>query len=757
MAIHHHFQAADRGALFRTPTMKLYRRPVSAVSPANDPGDQEYTVPSWGKPIPQWSWYPLSLRWASNGQLTTLRIKVVLGQGTAKSRQRAEDYRCNPGDEIRLMQMGAGVGPEDRFEKCWFAGHIGQEAMLIQAHPDVESVTLTAYGPELLLSHKAITGMWVAKRTQGVAAMRGALIAADAIRGNAWESRLPVILNPGGQGNASEETWQLTSKTVAPLGYTASAANNKCKVFSSPGVTAGNSVSEKWTAYTALRSVVEWIDDYDVISYSRTNWSAIEQLLGSTPIGQINLTGRNLLQAMNAILVPVGFGFALEPWRGRDEKHRLIVFRLHDPVNFANVNMAPILGGNVSITSAAGRRAMVQRVDYLRDNHAVKNHVIVMGDVRLTERSLEFDEDASTRDLHPVWDQATYLMGAYAATNNTIGKGNWASDAKRDEWNQRYRLDGGDYLTYRHVFRTFAWNEDGALSDVIQSAPDLPYLPRADICDDYSGRPSKTNAHEYFFFRPRPARQRVNYRDGTAGTFEPPMVELGIVGDDDSWIKVPGGAYTLDKYRCAIHFKVKDLAEWFPWKTSQHTSSGNTLHQKYASLNFATALFNTLSDDGDRLRIRLTAGFEMDDSVYYEQRRQLDSSWPFDARALVYMPRRFKYRDIEGSISGDSEPAVIDDGEANGAMDLYGRKVRDALEDATGHGSVVLRGLHRAYSPGQGLWRLSGRNIGLSVRGRRQNKAAGLAPVIVGIAWHFTGGANKTELLLETGRMALPE
>ncbi len=758
MATQHHFQPSDRGAAFHSPALRIYRSRVSTVERSGDPRAQEYTTPTWGRPEVQHHWYPLSMRWASNGQISTLQIKVVLGQGLGKSRCRVEDHHCNPGDRVELIQVGAG-GPRRSIEQYWFSGHIGQDAMLIQASPDVESVTLTAYGPELLLSHKVITGMWVPKTSQALSAMKGSLAAASAIRDNVWEARLPVVLNPGGRGNASEDNWQVTSKTTEPLGYSASSQSNKCKVFAAADVTAGQAASAKWTAYTALRSIVEWIDDYDVVSYPRTNWSAIEQLLGSTPIGQVNLTGKNLLQAMNAILMPVGFGFALEPWADKWGGHRLVIFKLHDPVRFTNVNMAPILGGNVSITSPAGQRAMVQRVDYLRDNHAVRNHIIVMGDTKLTERSLEFDYSQPICDLNPCWDTSTYDLDGYD-DNDVIGGGNWADDAKRLEWQQRYRLDKPDdadddeYLKYKHVFRAFAWNEDGGLSDVIKDGDD-PLVP---TLTDFSPKADP----ECAIYRPRPPKFRVQYADdsaaSTSGGFESPLVELGIVGDDKSWIKLPSAAYRLDKHRCLVHFKARDLAEWYPWRTAQNLAdSGDTIHQDYGMLNFATALHNALRVGGDQLRIRLTAAFEMDDSVFHEQARQLDSSWPFDARALVYMPRRFKYRDIDGSVSRSAEAATIDDGGEDGVMDLYGQRVRDALENATAHGSVVLRGLHRAHYPGQGLRKLAGRNIDLSLPGRRQNKAASLAPVIAGIVWHFADGASKTELLLETGQVALPE
>ncbi|GAG23600.1 unnamed protein product, partial [marine sediment metagenome] len=260
--------------------------------------------------------------------------------------------------------------------------------------------------------------------------------------------------------------------------------------------------------------------------------------------------------------------------------------------------------------------------------------------------------------------------------------------AKRDEWKQRYTLKGTDYLDYRHVFRTFAWNEDGGLSSLIQSAPNFPLLPRSAIRADYTGRAGDDNADDFFFFRPRPAGMRTKYRDETSGTMEPPTVEVGIIGDDESWVVAPGAAYILDKYRCAITFIAPDVAVWFPWMKEANKSGVDPLHKKYGLLNFATALFNTLSDSGDMLRIRLTAGFEMDDSVQYEQTRQLDSSWPFDAKALLYMPRRFKYRDTEGELF---EAAAVDDGVFDGPMDLYGKRALDVMEDATGHGSIVLR------------------------------------------------------------------
>ena len=770
MAVHHHFQAEDRGAQFRPPAMRIYRRRVATVSPADDPADQEYTIPNWGRPVAQFGWYPLSLRWGANGQPSTLRIKVVLGEGTAQTtRKRAEDYHCNPGDRVDLMQMAAGAGPEDKTEQCWFTGFIGQEAFLIQAHPDVESVSLTAYGPELLLSHKVITGRWCANTDESVLGMKGTLTAAAVVRANVWEAPLSVVMNPNGRGNAwggdTSEThtveldWQLTSKTEGPYGYTSSASRNKCKVFTSPGATADYLVSEKWTAYTALRSVVEWVDNYDVISYPRTNWETIEDTLGNTPIGQVNLTGRNLLQAMNAILVPAGFGFALEPWADKRLEYKLIVFKLHDPNQETAAYMAPVLGGNVDMASAAGRRAMVQRVDYLRDNHNVKNHIIVRGGVKITERSLDFDYNASGV-LQPAWDIATYDIDDYD-NGGIIGGDKWASAAAKLEWAQRYRLDGTDYLTYSRAFRAFAWNEDGGLSDVCNdgATPPVPIVPT--LTNFSLGDDAQKAQH-----RPRPPKFRVKYstaaQGGTAGAFDPPLVLLGISGDTNSWVKVPAGAYTLSKDRCLIHFKVKDLAEWYPWRKTQTKTGGNTLHKTYGHLNFATALWNSLTAYGsDELTIRLTAGFEMDDSVDYTLQRDLDSSWPFDAKVMIPMVRRFKHRDVDGDVT-DSEVATVDDESADATtgdhpIHDYAVNVRDTLEDATGHGSVVLRGLHRAYHPGQGLWELSGRRIDLTTRGRRQNKAASIPPVIMGITWHFAGGANKTELLLETGQLALPE
>lgn len=757
MAIHHHFQSEDRGAVFKPAAMSIWRRKVITVTHPDDPGDQQYTKPGWGEETLEQYWYPLSLRWGSNGQISTLRIKVVLGQNDLKGRQRAEDNHCNPGDIIELHQIGPGL------VQNWFTGYIGSEAMLIQAHPDVESVTLTAYGPELLLSHKVITGMWCANKDEALLGMKGDLTEALAIRSNVWEARLPVIMNPNGRGNAwggvtsgagaTELNWQLTSHVEYPLGYTSSAIVNSCKVFTSPGATAGELVSEHWTAYTALRSVVEWVDDYNVISYGRTNWLGIENLLGDTPIGQVNLTGRNLLQAMNAILVPAGFGFALEPWRRSDGRYRLLVYKLHNPVSFAKVNMAPVVGGNVEMTSDAGQRAMVQRVDYLRDNHNVKNHIIVMGDTMITERSLDFDQNGTPAGvLWPAWDTAIHKIDDYD-DGGIIGGGHWASASKETAWKQHFRLTSSNYLVFRDAFRTFAWNEDGGLSGIIQDGGGDPIIP---TLTNYA----RGGAEQYAMYRPRPPKFRVKYATAlmgsTAGALEPPVVFLGIAGDDDSWVKVPGAAYSLSKERCLIHFKVKDLAEWYPWKKEQNKSGGDTHHKLYGKLNFATALWNSLTVAGSKeLVIRLTAGFEVDDSVYFEQTRLLDSSWPFDARAMVRMPKRFKYRDIEGSTG--SGGAAVDDGLADGPMDLYGRKVQDALEDATGHGSVVLRGLHRAYYPGQGLRKLVGRNIDLTLAGRRQTKAASVAPVIAGITWHFVGGANKTELLLETGQLGLPD
>ncbi|MCE5277209.1 MAG: hypothetical protein ABFD92_16900 [Planctomycetaceae bacterium] len=601
----------------------------------------------------------------------------------------------------------------------------------------MESFTLTACGPELLLSQKVIAGQWWPRADLDALEVQGALTSSAASREGVWESRLPVVLNGGGIGNASGSDWQL----VCPPGQTGATLINKCKVFAAPGRAAGQARSVYWTPYSALRSVVEWVDAGETISTQATNWSAIEALLGQTPLATLDLTGMNLVQAMRAILEPLGYGFAIEPWRADTHGgHRLLVFPRNDPARQAQVYMAAAAAG-VSIASPQGQRAQVQSVRIVRDAQQVRNRILVCGGLKRTQRTLAFHHDGDTRDLHPFWDAAVHDLADYAQ-DNLIGMSNLAGTSGLATWQQRY---SGTDEQYGHVFRTFAWNEDGALSALVADGQGAPRMP------DLSALGRDGEAAR----RPRPIGPRFEFADaGAAGALKAPLVELGLasyqggqhVEDADAWIALAPSQVLVRKDRAAVTILVPDLLAWRPWMANRKISQGQSLHYRYGHLNYATLLHNALraAEDGSvMLRLRVTGSIEMDDCVGHEAARLSESAWPFDAAALVRAGERFKYRAVGETVS-PSLSATVDD---TPALEALAQRVRAAGQDAATQGSVLLRGLQRAYAPGMALASLQGRGIDLAPRRSVEGALQRGVPAIVAVRWSFqNGGAGKTEL-----------
>ncbi|MCE5325326.1 MAG: hypothetical protein LLG01_02815 [Planctomycetaceae bacterium] len=725
------YKPASRGCMLRPPIMRVYHARVVAGG-----------APQWRREQVRPYWTPLHLHWQADGQPAQLDVSVVLGHSAQKPRRRPEDDHCCPGDRIRLVQVLAGSGGSG-IEIEWFCGVVTGQTLAVGSGPDVESLTLTAQGPELLLSQKIITGQWWPTAELDALEMQGDLTLAQASRDGVWEARLPVVLNGGGLGNASGSDWRLSNGPSEA---------NKCKVFAAPSRTAGSARSVHWTPYSALRSVVEWVDGGAIISSAATNWTAIEALLGQAPLGTLDLTGMNLVQAMRAILDPLGYGFAVEPWRADRQGHRLLVFPRSDPARQAQVCMAAAAGG-VSIASAQGQRSQVQAMRIVRDAQHVRNRIIAAGDIKRTQRTLTFHHEPATRDLHPFWDAAAHDLASYAR-DNVIGPNNMAGTSSLVTWQQRY--SGADEQ-YRHVFRTFVWNEDGGLSEIVADDEGAARMP--DLAS--LGRDGK------FARRPRPIGPRFEFADSgsqnqsafaaAGGAFKAPLVELGLarhagglyVEDADAWIALPPRQATVRPDRAGVSIIVPDLLAWRPWMANRKISGGQSLHYRYGHLNYATLLHNAMraADDGSMmLRLRVTGSVEMDDCVSHEAARSSESAWPFDSAAMLRAGERFKYRSVGDTVSA-SLPATVDD---SPALQALAQRARVAAQDALTHGSVTLRGLQRAYSPGMALARLQGRNIELSARRAVNGAGECGVPAIVAVRWDFQNGAGKTELNVDS-------
>ena len=719
------FHASNRGAAYRAPTMRVHHARVVVA------GSTESDNPSWLAPQRANFWQPLRLAWNTNGRLSTLTLKAQasLAPGAVRG-QHVEDIDVADGDMVILDQVGSGGRSTRGADAEWFRGYVAGRR--IEIDPEYEGLVVTAFGPEIRLRNKVVSGRWHKTADADDAEVQGNLSSTRAVVDNVFRSDLPVVFNEGGQPNASGSAWRLTDDPLV-------ASNGACRVFEAPErevIVDGSTriEAEHWTAYTAVRSLVEFFDNYDVISPD-TPWDAIETILGQAPIGEVRVEGRNLLEALRAILLPAGFGFALEPWSvggGRDgsgpPRHRLLVFSLTNPATVRLPNLAPIAWGGVRVDSVQGRRAEVQRIRFLRDSHEVANDVTVIGDQKRVQVSLEFHNDASSRDLHPLWDTDAHSLDDWA-DEDIVDPWQWpvSSGYDFDLFSSRYNRGGRQHWQNRHVFRSFAWNEDGALASVISAMPDLSAYG--------------LGGQGQYVRRPRPVASTFAHDgDGQAARFHPRKVQLGIVGDDSAWIDVSAEIWND---RAGLTLSVPLLAsnsgegQWYPYAPySQHSAA-------YRSLHYLTLLHNALRNDGTyKLRLRLIGSIECDRAVTGAAARRVAGAWPFRAEKVLRMGGRFAWREVLDSAYSSSEPSsTVDD---SNAAQLYAEQVRDASDSALARGHVVLRQLTRSYVPGDGIGATAGRVVDLSLDG----SGGGQAPVILGVVWNFENDANKTRLLL---------
>ena len=573
---------------------------------------------------------------------------------------------------------------------------------------------MVAYGPEVLLRGRAVTGAWYMTGQVDDAEIAGTAGDGDRVRSNVVATNLPVVFNEDGLPNAGDPNWTLATDPRT---------ERHCAVFCAPGRIVrddqGAAVSQgrHWDAYTALRSMIEWFDDGAVISHTATDWAAIQQIASAT-IGEVNVTGMNLLEAIRTILLPAGLGFAVQPWAGGDGAHSLRVFRLH-----RNGRPGPYLGDwadDVSSTSVDAQRCSVQRLDFSRDNHRVANAVLVVGDRKRCEVSLEYSSRPAA-DLQAYWTSGDDLDD-YAA-DGVVAWRNWTAGQYRTFCeNYTYGLDNAR----KHPFRSFVWNEDGALAPVVQQIPDLSSYGTG-------GRAVR---------RRRPVAQTLSFDESDRRL--PAAVTLSIAGDDNSRLQVPACIWPD---RAGFTLTTRTLHDWYPYATAEARgiqSGGSSLYDLYGGLSYLQLLYNTIGDlaGQPQLELHLTGSIESDQCVTGLADYTPDSSWPFRAEKVVFAPHRFKWR----TPLGDGGDSVDDSGDAG----LYASAVQDATADAIGHGSIILRGIDRTYHVGDAISATRGREVNLRIGGRDIADAQAFAPVVIAVVWNFQSGAAKTELVLES-------
>jgi len=659
------YRPAGRGVRFRPPRVRVYRRRCHAPLSGRRP--------RFGRAAFDPRVSAREMRWACNGELSTLSLTVQLGAGVGlpeRLRPERAERRTGVGDGVVLTRPVSADGRLSAVAEELFCGTIGRVRPLIAAGPDREAFEATAYGPELRLRQKAVSGQWCKTVARDDAELAGEADPGGARRGAVAATDLPAVFNPGGSPNATAAGFRLATIHDHPA---VGAEHNRCRAFETPDRRAGAGgavAAVHWSAAAALRSLIEYVDDYDAVSPA-TDWAAIERLLDGAPLGEVAVEGLSLLEAVRAVLLPLGFAFALEPWRAPaawggpvpptdTDKHRLIVFRLHRSGRRRCPYAAPVHGGNVAAGSRAGQRAQVQRLDFVRDARRVANAVTVVGDLRRRQAVLE----------------------------------------------------------------------DGALAPVIEVAADLGGFGAADGVN--------------WVRRPRPVGRTFLHDEGEARVRTyPATVQLGIDGDADSWVPCPA-AVLPD--RAGVTIARAALHDWYPYDRHDVPQALRDLYGSTGSapVSYLTALHNALTGGaGPKLRLRLIGSIECDEAVRGVAPRRAGGAWPWPAERVVRAPDRFRWRDVaEGAFAlGADRHDARDDRAAAAAA---AAALRAAGEHCRGRGSLRLRGIVRAFRPGDAVGQTAGRRFDLSV-----DAPGGRAgPVITAVRYDFRTAAGKTELVL---------
>jgi hypothetical protein len=220
-------------------------------------------------------------------------------------------------------------------------------------------------------------------------------------------------------------------------------------------------------------------------------------------------------------------------------------------------------------------------------------------------------------------------------------------------------------------------------------------------------------------------------------------VQLGIEGDDDAWIAIPA-APLAD--RAGFTILRETLHDWFPYDRHDvpqalrdaYGSSGDT------PVSYLTALHNALGGGtGPKLRLRLLGSIECEQAAKAATDPPAGGLWPFRAERVIRAEDRFAWRDVTADpLALTSERRDTRDDRPGAAE--YAAAAHAAGAHCTGGGRLVLRGIARAFRPGDAVPRTQGRRVNLSVDGPHRQ----CWPIITAVDYDFeTGG--KTELRLE--------
>lgn len=717
------------------PRMRVFLAPTLFPGGYDEDGNEK--APQWDRELADDRLIPMEMHWGSNGEPTVLAIRRELGAGQGHVQKHPDDLgeRGAPaGSRIRLFDADT--------NQEWFAGNVAMESLLIQADPQQEAYTLTAYGPELRLKQKAISGQWFANKAASDAQAAGDTTPSYYVRENIYQTDLPCVFNPGGRANCGQREWKLYtpgSERTGPPSYLNGQYDPDAgsRVFVAEDVQVNGSSTDpdfeavRWTPYTALRSLIEYIDNYDVISISSTVWGLIYSILGGADmpkLGEVDVDGLDLLAAIRKVLGSVGFGFTIEPWSACSKtepfKHRIQIYSLRTP----NVKKRPYLPPiNSSITDADGARGEIQRLHFVRDDHNVRNDITVLGQRKRVQVKLQYSS-AVGHLLYPCWVPTDYALSTYMTSD--IFDLPALTAVKRRELANSYSPSGDNFQGQQHVWRSFCLNEDGALTKFIATIPDLA----AEF-----GLGDGTDCARI----PRPVGPTIEYADATTGGYKParvtltagsPAVTVDITSYCTIWPDRAGFTITGELFSFKDEY---DPQPWRPFLKCQDSNMTDALRE----IAYLTLLHNTIRESGTEMTLALVGTIEDDQCISSHSKIIANSSWPFVAKKTVRVPV-FRKQSVDTGASLDGTADTRDD---STVISNYADQLRDATEDQMGHGSLMLPMLSRAYPPGIGINETAGRRISLHVDGGKKD----YYPTVHGVRFNF-GEPPSTEVLLDS-------
>lgn len=593
------------------------------------------------------------------------------------------DEVASIGDRV-MIGLDSEGGPEWKF-----AGYLVTGSMLIDRQ---ETFTYRVAGPEWIWgggdgAYWQIIGQF---RRNGDSDDHWANTPTHVSQYSEWDyyPNERAIFNPDGRANMTSEDVVLTPEGQQfILG----------RIWETPDRrVAGTPRAELWNIRQAVKMLVTQYNPYPFSGIQPPfDWNDDTQIPFTEDeiLPETDVTGLGLWEALRRVLGPKYY-FSVDPAPNAGPKWGGFKLRFHTRLTGPDADLQL----NAQGTPISRAVPSVTRLESAYDISQTVNRVVIYGrdacHVRLVYwggAHPKIDTKKKKTALQQAWQDADGLLSDYS-TNQIINKATIDESGLRQEWLDRYVSNGKLHLQYANVFRTFAWNEDGALPTTwvstygfLQQSP--VYQPNLSEIADSPERPF------LYSRRRRPALDSLFLRNPNSSSFDrvrptlymaiaPSATDTNFVGW--TWRKVPESAYEIDPSRCTFRFTADDLSEWKPFDKQDiptAETSGATVPRDARS--FATLMVSGV------LRLCFECSVETDAEFAGWAGRRDASGSPLLRERVFYLPDSFVNAHLydDGLISPSGlVPAVIDMADA---IQAQAEMLRDAGEDAQLHANIM--------------------------------------------------------------------